>query len=29
YPGRRSDLLRGWRKLMEQQASAPFTPDKS
>ncbi|SDU93767.1 Predicted DNA-binding transcriptional regulator YafY, contains an HTH and WYL domains [Pseudomonas mucidolens] len=30
YPGRRSDWLREWRKLMEQQnESAPFTPDKN
>ncbi len=29
YPGRRSDLLRGWRTLMEQNESGPFTPDKS
>lgn len=29
YPGRRSDWLRAWRKLMEQNESAPFTPDKN
>ena len=29
YPGRRSDWLRAWRKLMEQQQSSPFTPDKN
>lgn len=29
YPGRRSDLLRAWRKVMEQNESAPFTPDKN
>lgn len=29
YPGRRSDWLRGWRKLMEQNESGPFTPDKN
>jgi Predicted transcriptional regulator len=29
YPGRRSDWLRAWRKLMEQNESGPFTPDKN
>jgi predicted DNA-binding transcriptional regulator YafY len=29
YPGRRSDLLRAWRKLMQLDEAGRFTPDKN